>query len=129
MNRFPSISRPSQDGFTETTYRPVVRSEFESNIVRIRPKPAHGRRKYRLQWNSMTDSDYLSLQTFFLENSGTVFEFPNPLDENDVRHVTFSDSTISATSCGYAPTTPDGGRGTRWKVSLELEEIDPITNE
>lgn len=119
---FPEgIQRPPYSGYDSSVYRPVKRTEYEGNIVAIRPR-ASGvthRRSYTLAWSSLPDDQFTLLEDFFATHSGLPFHYTTPFGET--RLVTFSSDTLTASCVSWGA----NGRKARWSVKVKLEEISP----
>ena len=116
---FPSsIRSPDMNGgVVVSTYKPVLRTETEGNLVAVRPRAALSRKRITLKWTAMPASDKRVLEGFFVANQGRVFLFTNPAD-NAVYRVTFSDDQLQFSSLKY-----DGSIGEmRYGCTVNLEE-------
>jgi len=113
-----TISVPSRDYFKQKYVKPQIRTEFENGTVQSRPKFTKGRWVFELGWKILPHSEYITLQTFFHENQGKVFDWPHPIT-NEYHTVRFAQDELPSAS----PVCVYGGQ-TQWQLSgLVLEEV------
>lgn len=78
MANWPSM--PAADfGTEEEVYRPQIRTEFEGGYVQSRSRTTREIRRFPLAWETMSNADYTTLETFFKENQGNSFNWTHPM--------------------------------------------------
>lgn len=90
-------------GMSEEIYLPQLKSEFEANYIQSRPRATREIRRWNLKWNAMSESNYQTLETFFIANQGSSFTWPHPVTATNYS-VRFSDDNIKSSfnnSPGY----------------------------
>ena len=99
MATWPDISLPSK--IEEELYKPQVETEFEANYFASRPISSRAIRRWNLSWNSMSQGDLDTLQTFFIANQGLSFDWTNP--RNSIGYsCRFIGDSIKANSVGIS---------------------------
>jgi len=113
MSAFPSIANPSR-GLEEVVYLPKIKTEFENNYVQTRKTATRDRSKWTLVWNTLSETDYQSLLTFFKANQGLSFTWTHPV-------------SLSVYTCVFSSDELKGKVGkypnTRENVTLPIEEL------
>lgn len=79
MANFPH-SIPYQQGTVKTTLKPALRGEFENNYGFTRPTSSRARYKFELNYEVITKTEYDTLEQFFKDNQGVLFNFYYELD-------------------------------------------------
>lgn len=87
MNYFPDVSPPHQNHYEESVYKPVLRSEMESNYIITRPRATRSRRHFTLGWEALTENEYNAIKEFYDNNTGNYFYWTHPLYDEDIRVV------------------------------------------
>lgn len=77
MATWPSIVAPSLP-IDEEEYFPQLRTEFESGSVQSVPAFTVSRKKWALTWSKMPESQYQTLNAFFLANQGLTWTWTHP---------------------------------------------------
>ncbi len=96
MANFPITRKPSPQYFSQTAYKAQVRSKFESGAVQSRPRMTSTKLKFSTGWDSLTDTEYASLVTFFNTYQGTTFNWTHPTTAT-VYVLRFSDDQLPKT--------------------------------
>ena len=109
MATWPNIQNPS--GLAEKPTKGQIRSDFEAGYVYSRAKWTRARKRFDLTWDSMTNSDKNTLETFFNNNLGSTFTWEHPVSGTTYT-VRFSDDSIDF---DYVPHM-------YWQASVSLEE-------
>jgi hypothetical protein len=75
---WPSIQAP---GFPleEEVFRPQIKSEFEAGYVQSRPRATVSKRRWKLNWRSMSEADWVSLAGAFAADQGSSFTWNHPV--------------------------------------------------
>ena len=73
---FPDIQGPSR--IQESHHRQKIRSKFEAGYVQQHPKWTRSRKKFRLEWETLPDSDLTALLDDFDANQGSSFDWTHP---------------------------------------------------
>ena len=100
MAQFPTTPIPRMGSGQKTKYN-VFKNSFEANYLQVRRGSTRGRMVFNLNYNSITDIEFETLQAFFDANIGTVFDFVHPKtlvtykvtfqnDELEYTHTTFN---------------------------------------
>jgi phage-related protein len=108
---WPNVQLPS--GLDESMEDPVIRTEFESGIVKTRARYTRIRRTWSLSWANMRGSHYRSLRAFYVQTRGGAlsFNWTNPT-EGATFEVRFKGNIVSR------HTVMDC-----WSVTLTLEQV------
>lgn len=80
MNAWPSIAEPKFP-IQEKTLLPVIKSETDSPYMQTRKKWTAAKKYWTLEWDdkvSLLETDYQTLETFFLANQGSAFTWTHP---------------------------------------------------
>lgn len=115
MATWPSISLPSK--IEEELYKPQVETEFEANYSASRPISSRATRRWNLSWNSMSQTDLDTLQTFFIVNMGIAFTWTNPRNSTTYNSCRFIGNSIKASSVGIS------GGVYYWAINCTIMEI------
>ena len=79
MATFPDITAPSY-GLEEETYRPQIRTEFENGAVQSRPRFTGTKKRWpNLSWAVLEESEFQTLEAFFIANQGLTFTWTHPV--------------------------------------------------
>jgi len=81
MAAWPTIAEPIYP-IKEKTMFPAIRTEKEGPYMQSRPKWTSGKKVFTLQWDdkvSLPETDYQTLETFFLANQGASFTWTHPV--------------------------------------------------
>lgn len=99
MANWPNISLPSK--IEEELYKPQIETEFEANYSASRATSSRAIRRWNLIWNSLSQNDLDVLQTFFIANMGSSFNWTNP--RNSITYnCRFTGNSIKASSAGIS---------------------------
>ena len=92
MAVFPSTPKPRLGSSGSINYL-TVNSEFEGNFSQTRRLATRGRRSFSLIFNTITDAEFATLETFFDANVGGSFTWTNQRDAK-VYTVKFANSSL-----------------------------------
>lgn len=74
----------------------LLKTSFEANYLQVRRGSTRSRMVFNLSFDSITDTEFETLDTFFQANAGTVFDFIHP--KTLVTHrVTFQNDELEFT--------------------------------
>jgi len=107
---FPTT--PPSYPIDETYMKAQLSSRFEDGTRQVRAKYTKGRRKWRLNWKVMGETEYQNLLEYFEANQGSSFSWTDPFTTT-VYTVMFTGDEIKCNASSVA------GRD----VSFEIEEI------
>jgi hypothetical protein len=95
MATFPSTPIPRIGSGQKTKYI-VLKTSFEANYLQVRKGSTRGRKVFILNYNSITDDEFETLQSFFDANIGNLFDFVHP-KSNETFVVTFQNDELEFT--------------------------------
>lgn len=81
MSAFPTIAEPIYP-LKEKTLYPAIRTEKEGPYMQSRRKWTSAKKEFTLEWDekvSLTETDYQTLEAFFLANQGYSFTWTHPV--------------------------------------------------
>jgi len=107
---WPSIQEPSYP-LEEEVYKPQIKTEFEAGYVQSRPRATISKRRFKLTWQAMDDTDLASLQSAFASDVGSTFSWTHP--------VTSTAYTVRYVGNGITSTRYTNGVN---RVMVELEQ-------
>lgn len=113
MATFPSITAPSY-GSEPTVYLPKTKVEFGGGYVDVGSEFTNERRKWQLVWDALPESEYQTLEAFFIAQGGEAFDWTEPVTST-AYSVFFSDDELKAPW----KENEDGYRS----VTLNIEEV------
>jgi hypothetical protein len=90
---------------------PQIRTEFEAGYVQSRRRGTRNRRKWTLNWKSLTGLQWATLRAFFLARQGQTFAWTHPVDLTS-HSVRFSGDSIPASF----------QVNLRWSATVQIEE-------
>lgn len=93
MAVFPATPKPRLGSSGSINYL-TVSSEFEGNFSQTRRLATRGRRSFTLLYNTITDAEFSTLETFFDANIGGSFDWTNVRDGNTYT-VRFTNSNLT----------------------------------
>jgi len=105
--------KPSYGDTGEQYYKPRIKTESEGNYVHIRDRATRGRHIFTLSWERISESEYLSIKSFFDKYSGSAFYWTHDVT-NTTYTVIFADDIIESKFV-----QPHGYRS----VTVRLEEL------
>jgi hypothetical protein len=114
MADFPNIS-PLYKVVEDSSLYDTIRSPFEAGYTHTRPRWTSERKRFKLEWQALTDADKNTLYHFFenvAKGGGQSFNFTDP-SGSTVYTMVFADDRLRFTSTrkGY------------WKGSILLVEV------
>lgn len=78
----------------------AIRTETEGGYGQTRQQFTKARPLYTLEYDTITNEEYETLETFFLENQGTIFSFTHP-KEGITYDVMFNMDELTAKDLDY----------------------------
>jgi hypothetical protein len=98
MAAFVSISNPSS--IDEKSIKAVHRTTAEDGKPGARARYTASKSEFTLNWDNLSNADYISLKTFFKANQGVEFTYTNILD-SVTYNVIFGDDWIEGKTTGF----------------------------
>lgn len=96
MATFPSSPSPRYSSKRGKQFA-ALRSESEGSYGMTRKRFTKSRVFFSLNFDNITMAEFTILETFFLANQGTIFDYVYPLEPGTTHKVMFASDTIEAT--------------------------------
>jgi hypothetical protein len=98
MADWPNI--PAADfGTDEKLFKPQVKHPFDGSYSHSRPKTTRGVHFFPQAWSNMQESDFQTIETFFLANQGGSFNWTHPISST-VYVCRFTENFLESTWIG-----------------------------
>ena len=98
MAAFVSIANPSS--IDEKIIKAAYRTTAEDGKPGARARYTASKGEFTLNWNNLSNADYIALKTFFNANQGVEFTYTNTID-SAAHNVIFGDDWIEGKTTGF----------------------------
>lgn len=99
MAVFPTTPLPRVNS-TRGKSLPAIKTVSEAGYRQTRKQFTKFSPMYKLNFDNISNAEYLTLETFFLANQGTIFTYTHPI-EGVAYDVMFNQDEISATDTDF----------------------------